>query len=75
VIVAIFLSIGAVGVPEPSDCSFAVVGGIGVCFHNEDYGIGGVISMGDGSLIVCVGCPGHVLFGFFCLRAVPSRVV
>jgi hypothetical protein len=44
--VAIFLDIGDVGVAEPSDCSFFVVGGIGVRFHNEGFSIGGVDKYG-----------------------------
>lgn len=40
-IVTIFLGNGAVGVAEPSDCSFTAVDGIGVRFHSEDYGIDG----------------------------------
>jgi hypothetical protein len=40
--VSIFLGTGAIGVVEPSDCNFAAKCGIGVRFHSEDYGIGGV---------------------------------
>jgi hypothetical protein len=68
--VAIFLGIGVVGVVGvvgTSDYSFVVVGGIGVRFDNEGYDIDGVISMGDGSLVVSGGCPSHTHFGFLSL--------
>lgn len=75
VVMEIFFSNVATGAAEPSDCSFVVVDGTSVHFRSDDCGIGGVIGMGDSSLVVCGGCPGHAIFGFFCIRTVPGMVV
>lgn len=75
VVMEIFLGNGATSAAKPSDCSFVVVDGTGVRFRSDDCGVGGVIGMGDSSLVVCGDCPSHAVFGFFCIRAVPGMVV
>lgn len=37
--------------------------------------LAGLISMCDGLLVVCRGSPGHTLFSFFGIRAVPGGMV
>lgn len=75
VIVTIFLGNGVVGVAEPLIVVLLLWMVLVFASIVRIMVLMGMVSMADGSLIICGGYPGHALFGFFCLRAVPGMVV